>query len=452
MPNTHLRVKLENVKKLIRRNAKGPLYKLLNKLHPADIAYIIEHLQDIDRKRIWSFLHDKSRIAEIILELDERSIIELFTNMDPKKAAEVLMEMESDDVSYVLRLLPDDIKDKVLQFISGTELTEVEELLHYPEKTAGAMMNTEYIALPEETTVKEATKLLHKAEDIEMIYYLYVVDNEQRLTGVLSLRQLILNPPEKTLSEIMAKDVLYVFDSADREDVAAMVEKYDFLALPVVDEQRHMVGIITFDDVIDIIRDEATEDIYRMAGTAPEAFIYDDSPIRSARARLPWLIITLFGEMLSGFVIAFFQGKITEFVILASFMPVIMAMGGNVGSQSSTIIIRNVALGRIDTRKMFPVIWREMRVGLLMGIVSAVPVYFIAPLVHYTPHVGFIVGLALFFAMTFAAFTGTFVPMMLMRLKVDPAVASGPFISTLNDITGLTIYFGTAIGLLAILG
>lgn len=450
--NTPLRVKLENVKKLIRRGVKGPLYKVLNKLHPADTAYIIIQLNDMDRKKIWGMLHDRARLAEIILELDDSYIVELFTEMNPEKAAEVVMEMESDDVTYVLRLLPDNVKENILQHVEDHQLGEVEELLHYPEKTAGAMMNTEYVALQEEVTVKEATKFIHRAEDVEMVYYLYVVDSENRLTGVLSLRQLILNPPEKTLAEIMTNDVIYTLDNMDREDVAALVDKYDLLALPVVDEQRRMVGVITFDDVIDVIREEANEDLYRMAGASEEAFSYDDSFVKSAKARLPWLLITLGGELLSGVVIAFFQGKIVDFLVISAFMPVIMAMGGNVGTQSATIIIRNVALGKIDTKKMLPVLFREIRVGLLMGFISAIPVTFLAPLVHAGDHIGIIVGVALFAAMTFAAFTGTFVPMVLMRLRVDPAVASGPFISTLNDITGLTIYFCTAVTMLTLLG
>ena len=449
MHSTPLRVKLENVKKLIRREAKGPMYKLLNKLHPADIAYIIKNLQDIDRRRIWGYLHDKERLAGIILELDEPDIIEFFTGVNPNKAADVLMEMESDDVTFVLRLLPEEIRRTVLESIEASDLSEVEELLHYPEKTAGAMMNTEYIAISEDTTVKEATKLIHQAEDIELVYYLYVTDSENRLTGVLSLRQLILNPPEKCLKDIMTKDVIFVLDDTNREDVAQLVAKYDFMALPVVDEGRHLVGVITFDDIIDVIQDEAAEDIYKITGTSQDAL--DAGVVKSARVRLPWLFITLIGGLFSGVVITHYQGRVNDFLVLASFMPVIMAMGGNVGSQSSTLTVRGLALGNVDPRRMWPVLFKELRVGLLMGITSAIPISIIAPFVNAGSYVGIIVGVSLFCAMSFAAFTGTLVPMMLIRFRVDPAVASGPFISMLNDITGLTIYFTVAITLLSFL-
>jgi magnesium transporter len=427
------------------------LHKLLNKLHPTDVAYIVVNLSDLDKKGILDYIHDKERLAEIILELPESEIIDFFDETEPKKAGEVLMEMESDDKSYVLRLLPDDVKDKITQYITGSDLTEMEELLHYPEDTAGAMMNTSYIAFQENTTIKSATKTIHTAEDVEMIYYIYVMDQDGRLTGVVSLRQLILNPPEKLLGEIMTKNVISVKDSASKEVVAKLVEKYDFLALPVINEESQIQGIITFDDVIDLIREEATEDIARVTGTSQDAFSYDETVFRSAKARLPWLLITLFGELFSGLIIAFFQGKVTEFLILSAFMPIIMAMGGNVGTQSSTIVIRNIAIGRVESKHIIPILWRELRVGLIMGIISAIPVTLLAPLLHTSPHVGLIVGTALFCAISFAAFTGTLVPLTLIRVKVDPAVASGPFISTFNDITGLTIYFSIAVLLLSLL-
>ncbi|GAB7140547.1 magnesium transporter [Deferribacterales bacterium RsTz2092] len=448
-----MRVKLENVKKLVRRSVKGPLQKVLVKLHPADIAYIIRHLSDIDRKKVWACMTDNMRIAETIIELDDSSIVELFEEMEPQKAADVLQEMNSDDISYVLRLLPEELKDKITQYIGDKDLSAVEELLHYPDDSAGAMMNTEYIALNVRTTVKEATKLIHKAADVELVYYLYVVDDEGRLVGVLSLRQLITNPPDKTLADIMISDIISVQDHTDKEDAARLVAKYDLLALPVVDEQRHIMGIITFDDVMDVIREEATEEIYRMAGASQEAFDYGESTITNAKARLPWLIVTLVGELMSGFIITFFQGKIVDFLVISAFMPVIMAMGGNVGSQSSTIIIRNIALGNIDNKRAaVPVVWREMKTGFLMGIVSAVPVTLILPLFGGGQRTGLIVGVSLFCAMGFAAFVGAHVPLVLMRLNVDPAVASGPFISTFNDITGLTIYFSVAIAMVSLLG
>lgn len=451
MLDSTLRVKLENVKKLIRRNAKIPLEKVLSKLHPADIALIVSNLSDIDRKKIWSFITDKSRVAEIILQMDDVDIVRIFTELDPKIAAELLSEMESDDASFVLRLIPKDTQQKFLQYISKDELLDVEELLHYPEGSAGSIMNTAYFAMHSDTTVKDATKLLHKAEHLEMVFYLYVIDDEKRLVGVLSLRQLILNPPEKKLSEVMISDAVSVSVTDTEDYVADLVEKYDFLALPVVDEQHRICGIITFDDVIDIIKDKASEDIYAMAGVKQEEMMFDNQPFKVARIRLPWLLVTFIGELFAGFVITFFQGKLNDFLIFATFMPIVMAMGGNVGSQAATIIIRSAALGKVDLSNVFKVVFRELRVGIIMGIVIGALLGFVAPIWGVDAKIGLILGTAIFFAMIFASLTGALVPITLMKMKLDPAVASTPFITVLNDITGLTIYFAVSLSLLMIL-
>ena len=446
-----LQTKLESVKKLIRRNARNHLENLLLKLHPADIATIIKHLNELDRKKIWDILASKSILASVILELDESQIIEIFNNMPPNEIARILNEMESDDAAAILRLFDEEKVKEILQYMEKEELNIVEELLQYPTDSAGSIMNPNYFALNEELTVKEATKLLHKAEDLEMVFYLYVIDNEKHLVGVVSLRQLILNPPEKKLKEIMTREVIKVNVNTDREEVAKIVERYDLLAVPVVDEEDRLIGIITVDDVIDVIREETTEDIYKMAGTTEDELMLGNKSLKVARVRFPWLLITFFGELVSGLVIHFFHGKVQDFAILASFMPLIMAMGGNVGSQSATILIRGVALGKIDMGGIYKVIFKEIRVGMIMGLVLGSILSFIAPFFNKNNQLGLIVGIAMFFAITFAAFTGAFVPAMLIKMKLDPAVASSPFISTLNDITGLTIYFTVSILLLNVM-
>ncbi|MGA1861620.1 magnesium transporter [Deferribacter thermophilus] len=451
MLTSALRVKLETVKKLIRKNAKSSLQRVLDKLHPADIAVIIKNLNELDRKKIWECIDDKSKIASIILELEDSQLLEFFESMQPEEVALILNEMESDDAANILRLFDQDKVNEILKYMEKDDVEAVEELLHYPEDSAGAVMNPNFFALHEDTTVKEATKVLHKAEDVEMVFYLYVIDDAERLVGVISLRQLILNPPDKKLKEIMTTDVISVTVDMDREDVAKIVEKYDLLAVPVVDENRKLVGIITVDDVIDIIREEATEDIYKMIGTTDDELLLGNKAFKIAKIRLPWLLITFFGELISGFVITFFQGRVKEFAILASFMPLVMAMGGNVGTQSSTILIRGMALGKIDKSELTKFMFKEVKVGMVMGLILGILLAILAPFWHGDPKIGVVVGCALFFALSFAAFTGTFVPATLIKFNYDPAVASGPFISTLNDITGLTIYFSVSILLLTIL-
>lgn len=446
-----LQIKLESVKKLIRRNARNHLENLLLKLHPADIATIIKNLNELDRKKIWNILSGKSILASVILELDESQIIELFNTMAPSEIARILNEMESDDAAGILRLFDEEKVKDIMQYMEKEELNIVEELLQYPRDSAGSIMNPNYFALNEDLTVKEATKLLHKAEDLEMVFYLYVIDSEKHLVGVISLRQLILNPPDKKLKEIMTKEVIKVNVTTDREEVAKIVERYDILAVPVVDNEDKLVGIITVDDIIDVIREETTEDIYKMAGTTEDELMLGNKSFKVAKVRFPWLLITFFGELLSGLVIHFFHGRVQDFAILASFMPLIMAMGGNVGSQSATILIRGVALGKVTIGDIYKVIFKEIRVGMIMGFLLGSILAFVAPFFSKNSQLGLIVGVSMFFAITFAAFTGAFVPAMLIKLKLDPAVASSPFISTLNDITGLTIYFTISILLLHLL-
>lgn len=446
-----LQIKLESAKKLIRRNARNHLENLLLKLHPADIATIIKNLNELDRKKIWDILSGKSVLPSVILELEESQIIELFNSMPPNEIARILNEMETDDAAGILRLFDEEKVKNIMQYMEKEELNSVEELLQYPPDSAGSIMNPNYFALHEDVTVKEATKLLHKAEDLEMVFYLYVIDNEKRLVGVISLRQLILNPPDKMLKEIMMKDVIKVNVNIDREEVAKIVERYDILAVPVVDDENKLVGIITVDDVIDVIREETTEDIYKMAGTTEDELMLGNKSFRVAKVRFPWLLITFVGELISGVIVHFFHGRVQDFVILASFMPLIMAMGGNVGSQSSTILIRGVSLGKITVDDIYKAIFKEIRVGVIMGFILGGILAFVAPVFSKDWQLGLIVGTAMFFAVTFAAFTGAFVPAMLIKLKFDPAVASSPFISTLNDITGLTIYFTVSIVLLNVL-
>ncbi len=452
MMNQSLKVKLESVRKLIRRNARQPLEKLLAKLHPADIAAIYKNLSDLEREKIWNYIPDKSLVASSVLELEEADIIKFFEEKESKDILPILNEMETDDAAEIVRMLPDEISSEILKEFSTSDMSEVETILSYPEYSAGGIMNTGFFALNEDLTVKEATKMLHKAEDLEMVFYLYVTDESGKLSGVISLRQLILNPPDKKLSEIMAREVINVRTDTDQEDVAKIVEKYDLLALPVVDDDFKLVGIITVDDVIDIIREEATEDIYRMAGTSDDELIFGHNSSKIAKVRLPWLLITFFGSLISASVVSYFQINMDGFELLVPFMPVIAAMAGNVGSQSATILIRGVALGKINHKDMLKVTFKEMRVGMIIGLVVGVLLGTVGYIFDKSIVVGLVAGIAMFNSSTIAAFTGTFVPATLIKMNFDPAVASSPFISMLNDILGLTVYFSTAILLFKVLG
>lgn len=447
-----LRVKLETVRKLIRRNARHPLENLFAKLHPADIASIYKNLTDLEREKIWNYIPDKSTVAAAVLELEDSDIIKFFENKSVAEIAPIIDEMETDDAADVMRMLPDDVSGELMKAMDKEEMADIETLLTHKEFTAGSIMNTSYFALNEEMTVKEATKTLHTAEDVEMVFYLYVIDSEERLTGVISLRQLILNPPDKKLSEIMSREVIKVQTDIDQEDVAKMVERYDLLAIPVVDEDMKMCGIITVDDVIDIIREEATEDIYRMAGTSDDELLFGHKAAKVAKVRLPWLMMTFCGSIGTSFVLAFFQGHVTEFALLVPFMPVIMAMAGNVGNQSATILIRGFALGKITHKEILSFTFKEIRVGIIIGATCGALLAVVSFIIDGNYILGVVVGIAMIIALCVASFTGTMVPATLIKLNFDPAVASSPFISMLNDILSMSVYYTTAIILFQYLG
>jgi len=327
---------------------------------------------------------------------------------------------------------------------------EVQDLLEHPKETAGRLMNTDFFSLPEQITVEEAIKQVRAASEREMVFYIYVTDKEDRLVGVVSLRQLLVVPPDTPLQKIMNPEVISVTTDTDQEEVARQVTRYNLLAIPVVDKENRLVGIITFDDVIDVLREEATEDILKMAGagTPEEEYILQTSSLGAARFRLPWLLTTLFGTMVTAGIVWFFRFTLHEVIALVTFLPVIAAMGGNVGVQSSTIIVRGLATGRIELASVWKVVARELKVGLLMGVTCGVILALVAYLWHGPAMLGVVLGAAMFFAIIVAATTGTLVPVVLKKLNIDPAISSGPFVTTANDITGLLIYLGLATYLL----
>ncbi len=312
-------------------------------------------------------------------------------------------------------------------------------------------MSTEFIALPEDLTVREAISYLKTKKKIEKIFYIYVVDKDNILVGVVSLKQLILAPDETKLKDIMIRDIIKVSYDTPQEEVGTIVSKYDLLAVPVVNEKGQLIGIITIDNVIDIITEEALDDFYKIAGTSKEEVVYGDDILKIAKFRLPWLITNFIGGLITGAILYAFKNTIKEVIALTSFVPVIMGMGGNVGTQSSSITVRGLATGKIILGKVIPVLYKEVRVGAVMGLVCGSLVGIVGGLWKLEPILGFVVGLSMFFAMTVASAVGVIMPVLFKKLNIDPAIASGPFVTTSNDITGLSIYMFMATLLLKFL-
>jgi magnesium transporter len=328
---------------------------------------------------------------------------------------------------------------------------EVEGLLRYGDDTAGGIMVPDFIALKEDTTAKEAIESLQKEHlDVEMPFYLYAVDEYGKLVGVSSLRQLVVVPPESPLKDFMTTDVFSVQTSMDQEEVAKIVARYDILAVPVVNETHQLVGIVTVDDVIDIFREEATEDILKMAGVSGEEFIETQSVARSTRIRLPWLFASCIGGIIAFFIIGHFEGSLRKLAYLAAFIPVIMGMGGNIGTQSSTIVVRGLATGRLNIRDTWSVVFKELAIGFILGAVYGFLIGMVAQLRYSTIQVAISVGLAVISSMSVAALVGSLVPMGFARINIDPAVATGPFVTTAIDIISVYFYFEIATTLLGI--
>ena len=311
-------------------------------------------------------------------------------------------------------------------------------------------MVPDFIALAEDTTAKEAIEALQKEySDVEMPFYLYVVDDYGKLVGVSSLRQLVLVRPETPLREFMTTDVFSVQTDMDQEEVAKIVARYDILAVPVVDDTNRLVGIVTVDDVIDIFRREATEDILKMAGVGEE-FVETKSVLKSTRIRLPWLFASCVGGIVAFFIIGKFEGSLAKIATLAAFIPVIMGMGGNIGTQSSTIVVRGIATGRIDIRDFWSVIFKELTIGVILGIIYGLLIGSVAQIRYSIGALAISVGLAVISSMSVAALVGSLVPMAFARIHIDPAVATGPFVTTAIDIISVTFYFMIATALLGL--
>ncbi|MBN2808421.1 MAG: magnesium transporter [Deltaproteobacteria bacterium] len=442
---THQNLMTGTIRRLLQREAWHNIQKVLEKLYPADISLVMRDLDAEMRLNLFRQIKNIAKAAETLSELDIEIAIPLVQTLPEKKVGEIFKKMSDDDRAEIISRLPDDFARQILDQLGTVESQDVETLLSYPEDSAGRIMTTDFFALRDATTATEAIEIIRRrGEEAETVFYIYVTDPLGRLIGIVSLRKLILTRPETPLKDIMNTNVVKVGIHTDQEFVAQQVERYNILAIPVVDEANTLVGIITVDDIIDVIRQEATEDIFRMAGTDSMEIVYADNIWKISRIRLPWLIITLMGGIVTGYFMWLFKATLQTTLTLVTFVPVITGMGGNVGTQSSSIIVRGLATGRVTIDSIAKVIWREARIGILMGIFCGLSVGIVALIWHHEAMVGIVVAFAMSASMTVAATMGAFAPTVFHKLDIDPAIASGPFVTTSNDIIGILIYMGTA--------
>ena len=410
-------------------------------LHFADVAEILDKLSNEEAKFIY-FLVDEDTQADILMELEEEVRDRFLASLSIKEIADQLENLDSNDAADILGELSEDKIQEVISQMDDDEAAEdIVDLLNYDEDTAGGLMQKEFLQAhidwPVNRTIVELRK---QAEDVEKVYNIFVVDDSNRLLGVLSLKRLLFSNVKTKIADLyQSKNIISVNTSDSAEEVASVMEKYDLVSVPVVDYQNKLVGRITLDDIVDFIKEEADKD-FQLATGITEPIERDASIWRVARARLPWLIIGLLGGTLGAKVISGFEGSITQIPALAFFIPLITAMGGNVGVQSSAIVVQSLARGTKDFGNIFHKLLREAAVGLFNGVLLA-SIIFVIAYFFGNAQLGFVVSISLFTVIIFAAVIGTLIPLVLNHYKIDPALATGPFITTLNDVTGLFIYF-----------
>ena len=444
-PLRRIEVVLNSVKRLQRIGATANLLNLLQKQHPADIAEVLTDLSNGDRRSSFEvLLAGNARLAmEALSEIDPEVGETLLVDRPPDELAALLTELPSDDAAALVDHLPDELSAAVLELMRWKDAVEVQHLLEYEDQTAGRIMNPNVFALTEDVTAGEAIQALQTSREVEMVFYLYVVDARRHLVGVVSLRRLLLVSQETPLKRIMTVEMISARVDTDQEEVAREVANYNLLAIPVVDESNKLVGLITVDDVIDVIKDEATEDILRLAGVAADEHVFT-SPLEAWRKRLPWLGVNLVTATLAALVVQGFQATVEEVVALAAFMTVVASMGGNAATQTLTVIVRGIALGELTWGNSSRALGKEALVGLGNGLVLGSAGALIAWVIVGNPYFGLILGLAMLINLLVAAVAATLIPIALRAINVDPALASSVFITTLTDVFGFFAFLGLA--------
>lgn len=450
MYSSEVTILRDTFRRLLRRHAKTNIVKLIDKTHPADLALIFRYFTDSEQDTIFSSMAASENTVEFLNELDESITTRLIKNETPERLAEILQEASSNEQAYLMGIVDEQFANSVIELLQIEEQEELEEMMAYPEDSAGILMYTDVFTLHEDTKAREAIYALQDQEDAEMVFYLYTLDDDARLTGVISLRDLVTTPGDTMLKDIMSKNIQAVRPETDQEEVARIVSQYNFLAVPVVDSEEHLLGIVTVDSIVDVIREEATEDFLQLAGAGKDREILLKSSWENARVRLPWLFASWIGGILAAFIIGIFDSLLENVIALAAFIPVIIGMGGNVGTQSSTIIVRGLATGRVSFENSMKVLLKEMRVGLILGLLYGLllGIFAIFQFIDTSPLLGLVVGLSISISMILAATIGSLVPLVLNRFEIDPAIATGPFVTTAIDIIGVTFYFLIAKSLL----
>jgi magnesium transporter len=446
---------LEELREAISKRDEATVAGLLHELYPPDIADIFNRLKAEEVKFVYSQLEEQTA-SDVLVELEDDKREQLLSLLSSKEIAEFVDNMDSDDAADLIADLPDKMQNEVLSQMEDTDqASDIVDLLNYDENTAGGLMATELVKVNVDSDAVECIREIRRQADaVETIYTIYVVDDNEKLVGLLSLKKLVTSSNRSKVADIYDAKIISVNTNTDAEEVANIMDKYNLVVVPVVDALGRLVGRITIDDIVDVRRDEETEDLQKMAGI--EAFdepYLSMSTFKILKKRAGWLVILFMGETLTASAMSFFETQIAKVVVLALFVPLIISSGGNTGSQASTLIIRGLALGEISIRNWWDIVRRELRVGFLLGLMLGI-IGFLRVVVWaqffpaiYGPNffdIGLVVGISLVGVVLWGNTIGSLFPILLKRLGFDPAVSSAPFVATLVDVTGLIIYFTAA--------
>ena len=445
MQKEQIQILETSITRLLRRGANKQLLNIIKKTHMADLSIILENLTPLNQEKLINLLENPEDIGLLFSHLPETTFVALVKTVNFDKLVTVFDRMPSDDAAELLGCLDEELSDKILSKMKKEESYNVEQIMSYDEDTAGSLMVKDYVALEEDIKAKEVIEALqNKYLDVEMPFYIYVTNTYGKLVGVSSLRQLVVESPDRPLKEFMATDIVSVKPYTDREVVAQLVSRYDYLAIPVTDDDNRIIGIVTVDDVIDILHETATEDMLKMGGVGEE-YVETQTIIKGTMIRMPWLLASCLGGIANSFIIGGFESTLAKYTGLVAFIPIIMGMGGNIGTQSATIMVRGIATGRVNIRDFTKMLTKELGVGFILGVLygtligSVAKIRFMAD--PFSWAVASSVSIAIVAAMSVAALVGTTVPLIFERLNIDPAVATGPFVTTFMDLSSIYCYF-----------
>ncbi len=438
----------ETLRRSVQRHDIKTIEKVLTKTHKGDIAEVLKYLSKEERVKIFNILYkmNPDKAAVVFTDFDDTIKIEIIRSIHIKDAVDFILKLPTSEIASIIENIPEDIKIAVIENLKGDEKEELKHLLSEGEDTVASLIQEDFIYILDVATVEEVINKVKEHNEDREIIYIYVVDEKKKLVGVISLKEIITNPLNIMVKDIMRRDLIVLNINDTKEDAIETFRRYDLYVLPVVDEEGILQGVVYIEDILDVMSEKTTEDFFKMAGAKEEELFYADKTFKIAKLRLPWLLIATVGEFITAIIISLFDYTISEFIQVVYFLPMVAALSGNISSQAAIITARGLKEGRLteNTIDYLLTVFRELKVAIFIGIIIGILVGVVASLWISNHILGIIVAIALFFSIIFAGLIGSLVPFIMYKLEKDPTLATGPLSLTLTDIVGISIYFVVA--------